>query len=509
MSSRRVAAYFRVSTSAQVEKWGLPAQRTALEAECARRGWEIIERFEDAGISGETLDARPAMSRMLSAAREGRFDVLLAVEWERFSRSQHGRDWGEILGAAEEGGAVLAVPGQELNPAQPDDGFLAGLFGLLSAREKRKMVARTSRGIRERVKAGKWWGSLRPYGYHVGDDGVLVVDADEAAVVRRVFAMYRAGEPLLRIAIALNVDGLRPHKGGQEWRSNTVRRLLSNPVYAGRLHYGRTTKRARGGEPIVVEHAHEPIVAPHEFDAVQTLRDARKRAGVPMSRWDSGFVLTGLIECPTCGHRMYGCSSGKPSPKCPNPIRYYGHRMYGPVRCRKVRAAPIEQAVIEQVAQALARLHVDEDVRRELVAERLRDGTDESKRRAEIDSLLAQEERRVAALYDDRVAGVITPAQFREWNAESIDRQRRLRDEARAIEDRLLSLGRHADVDLVAGELGDVRAVLAALEPQELKRLANELLRGVRLVGTGEDQVVVVEMRAPLDARRSSSSSAA
>jgi site-specific DNA recombinase len=483
----RVACYMRVSTSGQTEKWGLPAQRTALESECVRNGWTAPEWFEDRGISGETIDERPAFCRLLDALRAGRVDLVLAVEWERFSRSQHARDWATILAVVEEAGARLAIPGQVLDPASPEDSFLGGLFGLLAAREKAKFLGRTARGARERVKSGRYWGSTRPFGYRVGDDGKLVPDPTEAEVVRRVFREIREGRTLCDVAEGLNTDAVPTHKGGREWHPSAVRRVLLNPVHAGVLVYGRHVAKPRGGARFRVDGAHEANIPPHEWEAVQALVETRKRAGCPPSRWSSGYFLTGVLRCPTCDGRMYGGSSG--ATRGPS-VRYYGHmrsRMPGAPKCRKVRADDVEAAVLRELSAALGSPTVLEAVRRELVQERMLEGTEESRQRAALDDELTALDRRAAALYEDRVQGVLTPAQFKEWNEKMIARQAEIRTEVRRLEDRMLSLGRHADIEGLVTLLRDMPRALSTLEPRELKRLVWEVVREVRLGSTGSN----------------------
>src|SRR5205809_8126820 len=79
--------YLRVSTQDQAEKFSLPAQRRILPEHAARQGWRY-EGYEDAGVSGETLAARPAMLRLLADVTRGRLQAALVAELERFSRPQ-------------------------------------------------------------------------------------------------------------------------------------------------------------------------------------------------------------------------------------------------------------------------------------------------------------------------------------------------------------------------------------------------------------------------------------
>lgn len=501
----RAALYARVSTAAQTEKWGLSTQRDALAAHAAREGWEIVEKFEDAGISGETLTERPAMLRLLEGVRAGRFDVVCAVEFERFSRSRHGRDWSEILSACEDGRAKLATLTQTLDAANPDDGFLGGLFGLLSARERRKTMERTRKGRRARAADGKWAVGVAPFGYRVGDSGRLEIVDEDAAVVRSIFAAVRDGSPLAHVATDLNARGVRPpgrsKRGGRVWRPVAIKRMIENETYMGRLVYGNRT-HAAGTDLVVVEDAHPAIIDPREYARVVGLVAARKAQSFPRSHWDSGFILTGILKCATCGHGMQG--KGSPHPRHPERRRQrsyictHGRYLPDAPRCATVNAYAAEDAVCAELARALSVPGVLMQVRREAVGELLRDATEDSRRRADLEGQIAQSEQRVRMLYEDRVAGLLSPVQFGEFNAAELAKQANARTEIRAVEDRLLALGGHADVEAVVARLADVGRVLGALTPAERKMLLAETVSAIRATRREDGSLAVqIDYRLP------------
>src|SRR5205809_968283 len=114
----KAALYVRVSTEAQTEKFSLPAQRRILTEYAERQKWEY-EIYEDAGISGETLDARPAMQRLLWDVAAGRVGVALAMELTRFSRSRDLFDWLTIRKTFRTAGIQWGTPQQLFSPDDP------------------------------------------------------------------------------------------------------------------------------------------------------------------------------------------------------------------------------------------------------------------------------------------------------------------------------------------------------------------------------------------------------
>ena len=92
MTARRktqnVVGYIRVSTEEQAASGlGLAAQREAIEAECDRRGWQLLRVFEDAGASGSSLTRRPALTETLEALRSHEADAMVVAKLDRLSRS--------------------------------------------------------------------------------------------------------------------------------------------------------------------------------------------------------------------------------------------------------------------------------------------------------------------------------------------------------------------------------------------------------------------------------------
>src|SRR4051794_12815141 len=103
-----VVGYIRVSTDEQAESGaGLAAQRTAIEAECARRGWTLVETFEDAGASGKSLDGRPQLAAALNAVETGQAATLVVAKLDRLSRSVH--DAAGLLDRAQRAGWSLVA----------------------------------------------------------------------------------------------------------------------------------------------------------------------------------------------------------------------------------------------------------------------------------------------------------------------------------------------------------------------------------------------------------------
>jgi hypothetical protein len=172
--------------------------------------------------------------------------------------------------------------------------------GIRNTEDSRRKSKSITDGLRRAAERGKFAGS-RPYGFRRRDrtedgreTGPLVIDDAEAAVVRRVFAEYLAGRAQNAIARDLQREGMPTLLGGT-WFPATIRGMLTNPVYVGRvtLH----------GE--VFPGRHRPIIDEATWQEAQDLRAARNACGRPRGRRTAGrhLLTEGLLRC-SCGSAM-------------------------------------------------------------------------------------------------------------------------------------------------------------------------------------------------------------
>jgi site-specific DNA recombinase len=288
----RAALYCRVSTAAQTEKYSLGAQQSILADYCKREG-HSTEFFEDAGISGETIAARPEFQRLLRKVEAGKFDVVLAVDQDRYSRDL--TDWQKIKQTFRKAHVRWGTPSSWLH----DNEFIVDINSAVAAEEKRKILARTMRGKIEAARRGKHPGTP-PFGYSK-DKGMLAVLEPEAKVVRRIFKMAQSGKAIRAITRALNSAGLPTpsmgngtHVVSATWDHVTVSRLLRSKVYVGQAHWGAV--------PMTVP----PIVSQEDFDAVQPMLESNSAFTKRHQKHE--YLVKGLLFC-ECGARMYGHSN--------------------------------------------------------------------------------------------------------------------------------------------------------------------------------------------------------
>lgn len=307
----------------------LSKHRAALTAFARRQGLTITDVYEEV-VSGESLFARPQMLRLLEAAGAGRYDAVLCMDMQRLGRGGM-YDQGFILDTLKESGTLIITPERTYDLAAELDEQAAEMETFLSRSEYRMIAKRLRRGTLQAVQNGAYLAAA-PFGYRKARAGrlsTLEIVPEEAECVRYIFRLYAGGSGCTRIEEAVNAMGWRGRRGSRFNRS-TIRLILSNPVYIGKIRWNRTetvrsgvgverTKRVVLSPPDkiwLLEGRHPPIVSQELWDAVQARRAERS---VCVDNHRAACPLAGLVRCARCGRNLIyqGKNKGVPYLRCP------------------------------------------------------------------------------------------------------------------------------------------------------------------------------------------------
>lgn len=308
----RAAIYARYSTDNQSAR-SVADQIALCEAFAARSGLAVAARFSDSAVSGQTMQ-RPGFAALMRAVRspaaQRGFDVLIVEHSDRLTR--HPGDIHDIREAfAFAGVAILQVDGGEL------DAMKAAVSGLVSSLTLKANTEKTIRGMNARAVQGLRMGG-RLYGYAPvrGEAGRIAVVPEQAAVVRRIFALFIAGHSPRAIAARLNGEGI-PGPRGPRWAASSIagwgkrgNGILGNEAYCGVVIWNKvkmwrdpeTRKRVSRPNPpaqwIRVSAPDLAIIDAETFAAAQ----ARRNGPAPVARpRHARHLLSGLLRCPCCG----------------------------------------------------------------------------------------------------------------------------------------------------------------------------------------------------------------
>lgn len=239
----RAVIYVRLSRSRSDEPSG-SIQRQ--EAECRKlatsRGYQVIAVEPDDDVSAYSGKIRPAYQRVMDMVKAGEVDVIMAWAADRLHRSP--RELEDFVDAVEAAGVdVITVQSGDVDLSTPAGLMQARMMGNIARYESQHRSERTTLAHEAIAREGRWHGGRRPYGFRpvFADpvrraDAVLVVNEDEAGVIREVADRVIAGEQVGAVANDLNRRGV-PTVHGSKWTTPTLRGILSSPSIAGRRAY--------------------------------------------------------------------------------------------------------------------------------------------------------------------------------------------------------------------------------------------------------------------------------
>ena len=350
----RAAIYSRFSTDRQNESSIADQVRVCTE-HADKHGWQVVERFEDQGVSGAALGNRPGILKLQEAAFAGRFNVVLVTDLSRLSRSQG--DLSKMIDRLVAKGARVVGVQDGYDSLRRGHKLQAGLSGIIGEAFREMVKDRTYAALESRAKEKKLTGG-RAYGYRDGK-----VDKGEAYIVREIFGRFADGASCRTIATDLNARRIpspgsswkRSTRRAAGWMGSGVRVILRNERYRGVICWNAsewvkdpdTGRRKRVPRPRKewISHVDESlrIISDDLWDrAWRRVRPANtdkrlKAGGKPK------YLLSGLLRCDVCDAHYtitnatsYGCSGYHDGRACGNSILVRRDRveniLLGPIR---------------------------------------------------------------------------------------------------------------------------------------------------------------------------------
>ena len=296
---------------------------------------QLVGIFEDNGQTGTNFD-RAGFETMMETVRSGKANCIVVKDLSRF-----GRDYVEAGNYLEHIFPFMGVrfisisDGYDNADATTADCLTVALKNMVNQMYSKDISRNSGPVLREKIRRGEFIGAFASYGYRKdpADGHRIVVDPEAAGVVREIFRRKLEGQGDTAITRWLNAAGVpspgcyRYQKGiildkrfarYKPWLVQSVKDILRNEVYLGRMVQGRRRSEFYAGRPdkrlprdewTVVENTHEPIISREDFDAVQAIcveRNAAYRAR--LGKYDHlgkrENILKGLVYCSDCGRTM-------------------------------------------------------------------------------------------------------------------------------------------------------------------------------------------------------------
>jgi len=283
----RVAAYCRVSTKKD-EQLGSYENQKAYYTEkiMANPNWTMADIFADEGITGTSACKRKDFLRMIRQCRKGKIDMILAKSVSRFARNTV--DTLSYTRELRSMGIPVIFEEQNINSIYPESEFLITIHGAFAQSESEGISSRVKWGKHQAMRTGKANIQYKTLlGYEKNSDGEMVVNAEQAETVRKIYELYLSGQTLRNIKETLETGGFKNTAGTPEWTTSNLRTILSDEKYCGDVLLQKTfirdciskqVIRNTGQLPMyLIQNHHEAIIPRERFDAVQ-MELARRRA---------------------------------------------------------------------------------------------------------------------------------------------------------------------------------------------------------------------------------------
>ena len=297
--------YLRVSTEDQArEGFSLPEQRERLETFCKFKGYEIVDYYEDAGISAKTGNYRPEFERLKEDIKSKRINTIIALKLDRITRSIF--DWEKLMTFLDENDAYIDCANDEVNTTNANGKMVSRLLMSVSQNEIERTSERTKVGLAGAIKQGHL-PSQAPLGYK-HENKKLVIDYSTKDIVVRIFELYYNGNSYQTISNILNEEQVL---GKTNWRDSTITAILENEVYKGDFVHGKRTKH-----PTYYENVVEPLVSKEMWEDCQAQKKKNSRA----YQRTLTYLFLQKIRCPRCNNLMGGKATKK---KNENVYYYY------------------------------------------------------------------------------------------------------------------------------------------------------------------------------------------
>lgn len=303
----RCAIYTRKSSEDGLEQEfnSIDAQRLSGEnfiASQVGKGWVLIpENYDDGGFSGGTLE-RPALKRLFHDITEGKIDCVVIYKIDRLSRSLF--DFQKIIELFDKHKVAFASVTQNFTTDDSVGRLMLNIM-LSFAQYEREL---TGERIRDKFdaskKKGMWMGGNPPLGYDV-KDRKLVINEDEAKIIKALFAQFNETESVTETYRELNSLGFSTKtwisqsgklQKGQKFNKKNIRRILENPIYIGKIKHKEK----------VYDGLHEPIISEAIWKKTREIlsKNQDNKPSIPVSRITAAPLLKGIISCGICGSKM-------------------------------------------------------------------------------------------------------------------------------------------------------------------------------------------------------------
>lgn len=301
----------------------IETQKILLEQYCKDHKITDYKFYCDDGCSGTNFD-RPSFKKMLSDIDEGKINLVIVKDLSRFGRNYV--EAGMYVQRFTDSNIRFIAADDNYDSLVNSDDLLFPIKNVVNEMYARDVSKKTKAAKKAKARDGQFIGSKAPFGYKIdpNDRHHLIVDEPAAQVVKRIFRLASEGvgynkmakifreEKVLTPIAYFNLNNPDYFKSDYwrkefDWHVTSIRAILNNEVYLGKLVYGKQRNKSMKSKEkvrnskedwIVVENCHEPIITQELWDTVHKILNAKHRP----AKAGEVQMFAGLLYCSDCGH---------------------------------------------------------------------------------------------------------------------------------------------------------------------------------------------------------------
>ena len=339
--------YVRVSTEEQAQEgYSIRGQAEKLKAYAMLKEWDIYNIYTDEGISGKNIVDRPAINRLIEDIKIGKVNNVLVFKVDRLTRST--KNLIELVDLFEESDCVFNSLTESIDTDTPSGRMFLKIIGIFAEFERENLASRLKLGFERKVKEGYTLARKSiSYGYtRKKGEKLQEVNHEEARIVKEIFSMYLDDNmPMNRIATTLKKRGIKTKHGTQMWKVATIKRILTNPTYIGKVRYSISNE----DKYFETDGHHEKILSEEIFLLAQKKIENTKRISYKKYPKEENYFC-GILICDLCKGKFtthHGNPKYSASYRCVNKLHY----QHTPCKCSDVVHTKVEKAFTEYIEQ--------------------------------------------------------------------------------------------------------------------------------------------------------------
>lgn len=441
----RAALYCRLSSDDAYlgESGSIKTQRALLTQYCKENNIPVYDVYTDDGFSGTNFE-RPAFKRMLNDLESHKANLVIVKDLSRFGR-EYAQMGMYIENDFEDWNIRFISIGENIDTLNGTDEILMPITNVINSQYAKECSRKTKQAHRALAKEGKFIGSRAPFGYikDPKDRHHLLVDEEAASVVRSIFKMFCDGIGYVRMTKILrekkilnpqayfnknNPDYYKSDYWRQnfDWHATSIRVILNNPVYLGQTTFGRTkvkgkTKKKKvateESEWIVVENTHEPIIDKATWNLAHDIMKNRRRE----TKSGETQMFAGLVKCSDCGSALNVSRNAKTGKY--TSFSCWVYKNYGKERCTShaIGYKTLYNIVLENIRRQAECASVQKEKYLEMLKNQMAEKATQDIKSVKnelkkINKRIAQLEKILNKLYEDRALEKITEERYLSMN---------------------------------------------------------------------------------------------